>query len=309
MLATMIEFVSASNSTVRTRWLRLPEFSEPAEVCIFVTYAPDSVVPEHARIHARAWTDAGFQVVLVLNTDAFDKGANASEIDCASGVLLRENIGYDFGAWATALQQLAAIRSASLVALVNDSMYGPLDTFTQMLTRVRALDADVIGGTESLEFGRHFQSFLLFFKARALNSDSFWRFWRKVRAGGRIVAVYHYELRLMKTMERAGLDCVALFGSRDPRNPTLTRWRELIDEGFPYLKIALLRDNVFNVDLSGWQEVLRDHGYDPALADDKRGGRSRQKSSPERPCHAQNAPAIFARRRETVRSRRRLSRK
>lgn len=262
----MVEFVTPSNSTVQSRWMRSPELGNGAEVCIFVTYAPDSIVPEHSRFHARAWAKAGFQLVLVVNTDRFEINARTDDLEFASGVLMRENRGYDFGAWATALQQLPELRTASITALVNDSMYGPLDSFVPMLDRARAIDADVIGAIESREFGRHFQSFLLFFKPRALNSDAFWEFWRQVRAGGRIVAVYRYELRLMQMLQRAGLVCAAIFRSQGRRNPTLTRWRELIDEGLPYLKVALLRDNLFNVDLSGWQEVLREHGYDPALA-------------------------------------------
>jgi lipopolysaccharide biosynthesis protein len=146
-------------------------------------------------------------------------------------------------------------------------MFGPLDSFGPMLARVRATDADVIGATESREFGRHFQSFLLFFRSRALNSAAFWQFWRKVRAGGRIIAIYRYELGLVKGLERAGLRCVALFPSSDSRNPTLTRWRSLIGEGFPYVKVGLLRDNPFNADLSGWQDVVREHGYDPEIAE------------------------------------------
>ena len=201
-----------------------------------------------------------------LAAATFSPSGASHDLDFASAVLVRENRGYDFGAWASALQQLPAVRSASLVALVNDSMYGPLDSFGQMLARARALDADVIGATESSEFGRHFQSFLLFFKTRALNSDAFWTFWRKVRAGGRMVAVYRYELNLLKVFERAGLRCAALFPNRGRHNPTLTNWRELINDGFPYLKIALLRDNPFKVDVSGWQDVLKDHGFDPALA-------------------------------------------
>lgn len=262
----MIEFVTPSNSTVQSRWVRSPQLGNGAEVCIFITYAPDSIIPEYSRFHARAWKHAGFQVVLVVNTDRFDSDAPTDDLEFASGVLMRENRGYDFGAWATALQQLPGLRTASITALVNDSMYGPLDTFQSMLHRARTIEADVIGATESREFGHHFQSFLIFFRTRALNSAAFWSFWRKVRASGRIVAVYRYELGLMKSLERAGLQCAALFKSRDRRNPTLTRWRELIDEGLPYLKIALLRDNLFNVDLSGWEETLRDHGYDPGLA-------------------------------------------
>lgn len=264
VIAVVIEFVTPGNSTVQTRWLRFPQL-DAAEVCIFVSHAPSNVMPEYSRFHARAWADAGFSVVVVLNTDSIAE-AVPGDLGFASGVLVRENRGYDFGAWASALEQLPGLRSASIVALVNDSMYGPLDTFTRMLDRVREMDADVIGVTESVELGRHFQSFLLFFKPAALNSDAFWRFWRKVRAGGRVVAVYRYELGLMRALQRAGLRCAALFTNFDGRNPTLTRWRELIDEGFPYMKVALVRDNPFDVDLSGWQDTLKDHGYDPGLA-------------------------------------------
>lgn len=268
VVATMMEFATPSNSTVRSRWLRSPELRHWADVCVFVIYAPGNMVSEHSRFHARAWADAGFCVVVVLNTDrwAADVQVKDLDLDFASGVLVRENRGYDFGAWASALEQLPALRTASLVALANDSMYGPLSSFPRMIERARALDADVVGATESFEFQRHFQSFLLFFKPGALNSDAFWRFWRKIRAGGRTVAVYRYELGLVKMLESAGLRCVPLFPSSDRRNPTLTRWRSLIDEGFPYLKIALLRENTFDADLRGWEETLREHGYDPALA-------------------------------------------
>jgi hypothetical protein len=49
------------------------------------------------------------------------------------------------------------------------------------------------------------------------------------------------------------------------RNPTLTRWRALIDAGFPFVKVALLRENPFDADLIGWESVLERHGYDPAI--------------------------------------------
>jgi lipopolysaccharide biosynthesis protein len=262
----MIEFATPSNSTVRSRWLHVPELGEGAEVCIFAAYAPNGVVPDYSLFHARAWSAAGFQVILVLNTNALDQNVETDDLRFASGVLVRENRGYDFGAWASALQQLSGIKSASLVALVNDSMFGPLDSFSQMLERVRAADADVIGTTESVEFGRHFQSFLLFFKTGVLNSAVFWRFWSKIRAGGRIIAIYRYEHGIFERLEEAGFRCVALFPSSDRRNPTLTRWRSLVDEGFPYVKVGLLRDNPFDADVSDWQDVLRKHGFDPAIA-------------------------------------------
>lgn len=265
-LARILELFTPRNETVGSRWLRSAGLKSGDEVCVFVSYAPGSVVPKHSLFHARAWADAGFRVILALNTDSFARDPDMAALDFASAVLVRENRGYDFGAWASVITQLEGIKGASLVVIANDSMYGPLDTFPAMVHRARTMDADVIGATESVQVLHHFQSFLIFFKPRALNSPAFSKFWRSIRAGGRIIAVLRYELGLMRTMERAGLRCAALFPSSDTRNPTLSRWRELVDEGLPYLKIALIRDNYYNVDLSGWEEVLESRGYDPALA-------------------------------------------
>ena len=265
VLAKGLETFTPKNTTVAVRWLRPAEILPGDEVCIFVAYAPGSNIPEHSLFHARAWADAGFRVVVVVNTNHFAEDPNASVLSFAAGVLVRENRGYDFGAWASALCKLPILKSASIVAIANDSMYGPLNSFKAMIDRARSMDADVIGATESTQVLHHFQSFLIFFKRPALRSDIFWKFWRSIRAGGRIIAVLRYELGLMRTMRRAGLRCAALFPCGDRRNPTLARWKELVDEGFPYVKIALLRDNYYNVDLTGWENIMRTRGYDPSL--------------------------------------------
>ena len=267
LMARVIEVSAPRNETVASRWLRAPTDIVGSEVCIFLIYAPAGELSEHSLFHARAWAQAGFKVIAVVNTEAIEVDPSADALSFASGVLIRENRGYDFGAWASVISELPAIREASLLAIANDSMYGPLNTFGKMIERARELDADVVGVTESVQFGRHFQSFLIFFKRRALKSRAFQKFWSNVRAGGRTLAVYRYELGLVRTLERAALRCAALFPSADWRNPTLTRWRELIEDGLPYLKIALLRDNMFEVDISGWESILRDGGFDPALAD------------------------------------------
>src|SRR5690242_13304498 len=94
----IVERFAPNNNTVLSRWAHAPDLSDAAEVCIFVSYAPGGVVPEYTRLHARAWVEAGFQLVLVLNTDAFEKHIQADDLDFASAVLVRENRGYDFGA-------------------------------------------------------------------------------------------------------------------------------------------------------------------------------------------------------------------
>src|SRR5688572_7743147 len=103
-IARMMEIVTPSNQTVRTKWLRRPQLPAGAEVCLFVIYAARNALPEHSLFHARAWADAGFRVIIVLTTDAFGQGMETDRLAFASGVLVRENRGYDFGAWASALE-------------------------------------------------------------------------------------------------------------------------------------------------------------------------------------------------------------
>jgi lipopolysaccharide biosynthesis protein len=122
------------------------------------------------------------------------------------------------------------------VVTANDSLYGPFAGFAGLVARLRASAADVVGLTESLEIRRHFQSYLLAFKPRALRSAAFRAFWRGVRVGGRQEVIDRYELALVDRMEAAGLTAEALFPAGQGRNnPTLTDWRALIVDGFPYI--------------------------------------------------------------------------
>lgn len=238
------------------------------DVCIFVTLARGGVLQPHSLFHMQAWHAQGWQVVLVVILDDFDAFDRLQVPPFAEGVLLRRNRGYDFGAWAAAICRLQfRLQDVSTLATVNDSIFGPFDSFVSMLERVHASDADVIGTTDSFDRQYHFQSYLLFFKRRALRSVAFKRFWLGIRTGGREFIIERYELKLLSIMRQAGLRCVALFSASPdgPINPTLGSWRNLIEAGFPYIKVDLLRTNPHNAELTGWRQVLKARGYDERL--------------------------------------------
>jgi hypothetical protein len=69
-------------------------------------------------------------------------------------------------------------------------------------------------------------------------------------------------------MRAGGLAVEALFPAAGDGNPTLTRWRELIGAGFPFIKVQLLRENPAHADIDGWQEIVRAGGLDPALIEE-----------------------------------------
>lgn len=264
---------------VAHRWERGPMDCTGRECCLFVTYVAGSTVCAQAVYHARAWADQGFAVTLIVCIDDPAVFEMSTDLDFCAAILVRKNSGYDFGAWASAICLMPSLDQATRLVTVNDSIYGPLHGFGEMVRRLRATDADLCGILASSQFRPHLQSFLLAFGPRMVRHPFFWRFWRGVRVGGRQFVIRTCELDMLQAALAAGLTAEALFPDDIQRampNRTLSDWRALIDEGFPYIKAQLLRENPFGSDISGWQDLMRQHGYDPAMADAHLGSRPKQ---------------------------------
>jgi len=219
------------------------------EVCLFVTYSPIGQLKAHATCHIQHLLDVGLNVVLIFNTDLsaseliIDAGLEAR----VSGVLVRDNLGFDFGAWAHAYSLLDS-KEWQRLYLVNDSVVGPLEQsgFLDMMKRIRSCKSDFLGLTESLAPIRHLQSYFLVFNHTALCSPTF----AKLMGGvlnfphkGQVVDVY--EVRFTQLLSAAGLRFEAIFPalSDDIHNAddTSARWEKLISAGFPYLKTRIIQ--------------------------------------------------------------------
>ena len=219
------------------------------EVCLFVSFVARPHLKPHVAAHLEHLLAAGIHVVLIANTDlaADDLRIDAQLQACLSGVLVRQNIGFDFGAWAHAWSLCVDRAPWSRLYLVNDSIVGPLNAahFTRLLERVRSADADVLGLTESLMPRRHLQSYFLVFNAKALRSEVLKGLMGRVlNWPSKSQVIELYEARITALMEPQGLRCMALFPSlwRDPRSSddTSARWGELVKAGFPYLKARVI---------------------------------------------------------------------
>lgn len=236
------------------------------KVCLLASFSATTGVSAHTLAWCEAWHLRGYRVVLVIATDtpwAFNHDVATTPF--LAGLIVRRNIGYDFGSWVRGIRATPGIYKASLLAMANDSVYGPLDGFDQMLARVHASGADIVGMTESFERAHHLQSFLIFYKPPALQDAAFRRFWKRIPTGGRGDVIVQGELQLLSTMRTNGLvvDICFRLESTFSGNPTLGGWKRLIADGFPFVKIQLLRENPTGEDLDGWERVLTDRGYSP----------------------------------------------
>lgn len=238
----------AASAHLETVFQRAPA---AREVCLFVSHAARPVVKHHVQRHIRAFHDAGFDVLLVLNTPhaARDFTLDSGLTDLCRGVFVRENKGFDFGAWAHLAQTIHLGDAVERIVLVNDSILGPLDTaaFDRMIDTIRHSPADVLGLTRSLAVRPHLQSFFLVFQHAALSRGLFGNVMQSVRNFQTKEAVIDiYETHLTRHLESKGLRCESVFPllSEDihSSNDTYFRWDELIRHGFPYVKVSLLTE-------------------------------------------------------------------
>jgi lipopolysaccharide biosynthesis protein len=191
-----------------------PGAIEPGpRVVIFAHFHSRGAVHEHVMHYLTSLAEAGLSVVFVSNSGRLEPDALARVRAVCDAVLVRRNIGYDFGAWREALDHLGLPRpDTEMILLANDSVYGPLQPLDTILERIRLDEAPFWGLTESWQMGYHLQSYFLAFGPRALQSEAWARFWRQVRpAPSKHWVIRHYELGLSQAMIGAGFDCKAVW--------------------------------------------------------------------------------------------------
>jgi Rhamnan synthesis protein F len=228
--------------------------TEVDELCLFVTHAPAATLKPHVVDHVTALMDAGIAVILIVNADVelsalqFPEGL-AARLD---GCIVRQNIGFDFAAWAHAYCLLAPNVVRHRLYLINDSIVGPLslEANRALLGRIRDASADFVGLTSNPDPHPHLQSFYLVFNERLLRSatlDAFFR--RVVNMPEKQDAIDCYEIWLTSFLENSGFSSAAIFPNfsklaKHRRNDTMFAWRELIDAGFPFIKSMVIRDPI-----------------------------------------------------------------
>ncbi len=251
-------------------------------LCFFAHYHPHGIAAEHVLIYLRALAAAGFTVV-VLSTATMPEEERAKLRAACAMLIMRDNVGLDFGGWIEAFRRFSPITSEMLL-FANDSVYAPVGDLAGFIDRLTATPADFYGVVESLEITPHLQSWFLLFRPSAYTSPAFLDLLGTpippTMSKTEIIA--RYEVGLTGTLVAAGLRFHAAY--RPERDGVISAerhfnaghllWRRLITRArVPFLKIELLRDNPMRVtDLAAWPQVVgrRAPALRDAIADDLR---------------------------------------
>jgi len=240
-------------------------------VCLFVAFVPDGRPWPHTLRYCADLRRLGLTVILIAVTDRPDLACADPGPDVVDGLVVRENHGYDFAAWAATLRYLPELWAAPELWFVNDSVYHATSSLAPAVARARGSTSDVVAMTESDEIAPHFQSYFFALRGHALASPQVRAFWADVQSlADKNQIIRDYEVRQRAVLEAAGLDVEILF-PQDPErageNQLHHGWRALLAQGFPFVKVQLLRDNPYDADLAGWRAVLDQEGFEvPEIA-------------------------------------------
>jgi lipopolysaccharide biosynthesis protein len=190
-----------------------PEIKVGSRVALFVHFDGAGAVRPHVLRYVEALHELGLSVVFVTNSGFLRPDALEALKPLCAAVIIRRNVGYDFGAMREGLEQLALPPpDTELLLIANDSVYGPLQPLTDIFPKVDFGKADLWGATESWQTRYHLQSYFLIAGRRVLESEAWRSFWRDVRpVSSKPWIIARYEIGLTQWLLRAGLRCAALW--------------------------------------------------------------------------------------------------
>ncbi|MGY3494966.1 rhamnan synthesis F family protein [Bradyrhizobium sp. USDA 4502] len=263
---------------------------------IYVHFDPQGTIHDYNIHQLRELVEAGFRVTFVSNAPNLPEASREIVRPYCKDIIWRHNIGYDFGAYKDGVASLGDLDQIDTLALMNDSIYGPLWKLTETLSAIDDSKYDFWGIVDSWEQQRyHLQTFFIVFFSKALRSSTFKSFWsrypyvnnkRWVIRNGEIELTQALSRRQMRagalatywSVAEAVKDRLGAFGSTTsvpsteafqtrlrrlllmgrPLNPMHFFWDVLItDYKCPFIKRELLKANPASIPSTAqWAELV-----------------------------------------------------
>ena len=277
----MREVAPAKPDSNQIYLLRRPAELSGKDVCLFSIYAPSGQISPATVAYVETMAKHGFSVIACVALDDPTAYFDTSSLSAASGIVIRQNGGMDFASWSSALRLLPECWSAARLAFTNDSVLVLPNLMKPFLDRVRNLDEDFLGLTESFELSHHAQTYFFVFQRAALKNTDVRAFWEGIHAfENKTDIIKTYELKLLSHVkEDWGLSHSFLFSMADilpdashedyeDVNVSHFYWEHLVSLGMPFVKVELVRDNPFGLKILHWPSVFRREGASVELAMD-----------------------------------------
>jgi hypothetical protein len=272
-------FANKKSQIIHIEGLKNLSGGEP--VLIYVHYSKMSALTDREISTLTAIKDAGVRTLLVLNSDLIDLKSFPSNY--ADALIVRRNRGYDLGAYRDAffaLKRENMVGESSITFMNNSVIWFP-DMLKDYLNNLFDEAGDIVGASISNQYVMHLQTFLFSAKSQqGLKEIDLWlssiKNWRKKRTIVRLgeLSTHRFFQSGIKTSSvpnPTNLVEMGLSKLQDsflepdsstpsevldrlkrnqryllagiPLNPSHDFWLELLEGGFPGIKIDLVRSN------------------------------------------------------------------
>jgi hypothetical protein len=175
-------------------------------------------------------------------------------------ILIRDNIGYDFGSWRAGIVELEQeIKNCSTLLLMNDSLYGPVNSFDEVINKTINHESPIVCMTKNYVGGEHAQSYFVSYKQSVATSPLFMTFWKTLPIYGcKFSLIKECEINWSQSLIKAGYQITGLFDSGVYGNQTHISWKQLIEEQrFPFIKNELILRNPVGQNLDGMEQIMQ----------------------------------------------------
>ena len=264
--------MATKNPTLGTRVV-FGDFSSFKNVCLYSHFDHEDVVDNYVLCALEAIKNSGFEIIFISTCAHL----NQSDIDKLSyicrAVIIRENIGLDFGSWAEVINHYPELLEADSLIIANDSVYAPLENLSSYMSRMNKQGCDFWGISECYQIKPHIQSYFIHFNRKVLQSSAFRLFWSSYKhIDDKKKLIEKCEVSLTQILSQKGFSYGSAFGESNifssmdeiySINPSHHLWKEMIvSYSAPCVKVELLRDNPFDIDLHEKKKIITDAGYD-----------------------------------------------
>jgi hypothetical protein len=172
-------------------------------LAVMATFQQSGPPPKYLRSYLAALRGAGIAVVVV---DATPGGTDLPD-ELAPLVIQRENVGWDFASWLAGVNEIRGLfGEVSELALINDSVFGPLRDIKETWDNPRLEGADFWGLTDNWASAYHVQSYFIVLRKSAFQHPAFWDFMSSYPfPQGKRQVIRDGEIALTTALHRAGL--------------------------------------------------------------------------------------------------------
>jgi glycosyltransferase involved in cell wall biosynthesis len=237
-------------------------FNKPlgSKVCIFSHFDNKGEIKEYVIHYLKALSEH-FDIIFVSTAEKM-KGEELNKISpYVQQYIVKKNIGYDFGAWKTGIDIIKkSIKNLELLLLCNDSVFGPLSDLSVVINKMKEARKNVFSISDSFEIKYHLQSYFVLYDNMALNSSTFTDFWNNFSIyDNKQELIVRNEIGFSQLLLESELEIGALVPAIELGflNNSHIHWKQsLIQYHSPFIKVELLRDNPFNIDLSDVEHLL-----------------------------------------------------